>query len=100
MNSFTETVWDVITENPELIEELTTMMGKDHQPFLSTEPSFQANAHRLKQHVLDKNTWLPTFPIDQLGRALAEEAFEAVDWNQRAELVKERVEHAPTERTH
>ena len=104
VNSFIETVWDAITDNPELIEELTTMMGKDHKPFLSTEQSFQANAHMLKQHMLDKLTrwvaWLPTFPIDQLGRALAEEAFEAVDWNHRAELVKERVEHATTERTH
>ena len=48
VNGFTETVWDVITDNPELLEELTTMMGKDHKPFLSTEQSFQANAH-LKQ---------------------------------------------------
>jgi len=48
----------VITDSPELLEELSAMMGKQYQPFLSEAQAFRVNTHRLKTCVLDQlNEW-------------------------------------------
>ena len=95
MNPFTETVWDVITDNPILFEELNAIMRQEYKPFLNYEQAFAANTHLLKQQMFEKFAkwlaWLPTLPIDQLGSALAEEAFELVEWGHIATLVKEHI---------
>jgi len=90
---FTQAVWGVISGSVELLEELTTIMRQEHKPFLTNEQAFEANTHILKQHMLEKFTkwlqWLPTLPIDQIGCALAEEAFEFVEWEQIAKQLQE-----------
>lgn len=84
MDIFTQAVWEVITGSTELLEELMAIMRKEHKPFLNSEQAFEANTHLIKQYIGDKFTkwleWLPTLPIDQIGCALAEEAFEFIEW--------------------
>lgn len=92
MNCFTEAVWDVLIDNNELLAELTAIMEKEHKPFLNSEQAFEANTNLIKQHIEDRFTkwlqWLPTLPIDQIGCALAEEAFAFVEWDKIAKLVQ------------
>ena len=95
MNPFTETVWDVITDYPQLLEELAAIMRKDHKPFLSGEQAFKANFHELHSHMeaeLHKwFEWLPDTPINRIGGELALAGFDTVDWSHIAVLVQEHV---------
>jgi len=37
MNTITEIVWDIITETPALLSELTRIVCQEYEPFLSKE---------------------------------------------------------------
>ena len=52
MNGFTETVWDTISDDAQLLAELTAIMRKEYKPFLSKEQTVVANTHQL-EHI----TW-------------------------------------------
>ncbi len=97
MNPFTELVWDVITDCPEFLEQLTAIMKQDHKPFAfsSSEQAFQANAKMLEGYVreeLDKwYEWLPDTPINRIGGGLAVEMLDSVDWDHLARLVQENI---------
>jgi hypothetical protein len=95
VNPFTETAWEKISGSVELLEEVTAIMRHEYKPFLNHEQAFAANTNLLKQHMREKSTrwleWLPTLSIDQVGGALAEEAFERVEWRHIAGLVQEQV---------
>ncbi len=73
MNTFTEAVWEVISDTPELLAELTAIMGKQYQPFLGEAQAYRVNTHRLKASVLDKLNqwfeWLPDTPVNLVGGA-------------------------------
>ena len=75
----------MITDSPELLEELSAMMGKQYQPFLSEAQAFRVNTHRLKTCVLDQLNewfeWLPETTMNQLGGELAMAALQEVDWS-------------------
>lgn len=66
MNSITATVWDVISDHEHLLAELTAIMRKEYQPFLSLAQTVQVNTHQLEQHMLEQLTiwyaWLPDIP--------------------------------------
>lgn len=63
MNPFTELIWEVITDSPDFLKQLTAIMQREYKPFLSGEKAFQANAHELERCIreeLDKWVeWLP-----------------------------------------
>lgn len=61
MNPFTKLVWDVITDYPEFLEQLTAIMKREYKPFLADEQAFQANAKMLECYIregLDKQNTL------------------------------------------
>lgn len=95
MNPFTELVWDVITDCPEFLEQLTTIMKREYKPFLSGEKAFQANAKILESHIreeLDKWVeWLPDTPVNRIGGGLAIEMLDSVDWDHVARRVAEKI---------
>lgn len=84
MNDFTQAVWDVFGDQDALREELLALMKREHKPFFNLQQSFEVNVSAIKQVVQERFErwieWLPTTPTDCLGAALAEEAFEQVDW--------------------
>ena len=85
MNTYTEAIWEVISDTPELLAELTTIMGKQYQPFLGEAQAYRVNTHKLQAYVLEKLNewfeWLPDTPVNLIGGALALEALQAVDWS-------------------
>ena len=97
MNPFTALVWEMITDCPEFLEQLTTIMKQDHKPFsfTSDEKAFQANAKILEGYVreeLDKwYGWLPDTPINRIGGGLAVEMLDSIDWDHLARLVQEHI---------
>jgi hypothetical protein len=78
-------VWDVITDNPELLEELSAIMWKDRNPFLSGEQAFKANYHELQAHMQAEINkwfeWLLDTPINHIGGELTLAGFDTVDWS-------------------
>ena len=92
MNPFTALVWEVVTDCPEFLEQLTAIMKREYKPFLAGEKVFQANAKMLEQHIreeLDKwYDWLPDTPINRIGGGLAVEMLDSVDWDHLARLVQ------------
>ncbi len=93
MNPFTALIWEVITDCPEFLAALATIMQREYKPFLSGEQAFQANAKALECHIreeLDKwYDWLPDTPINRIGGGLAVEIVDSVDWGQVARLAQE-----------
>lgn len=93
MDVFTEAVWSVISGSVELLEELYAIMRQEHKPFLTKEQAFEANTNIMKQQMYEKFTrcleWHPTLPVDQVGCALAEEAFEFIEWEYIAKRLQE-----------
>jgi hypothetical protein len=89
MNSITATVWDEITDDENLLAELTAIMRKEYKPFLSPAQTLQANTHQLEQHMREQLTtwyeWLPDTPINHIGGELAMEVLDAVEWSLIAE---------------
>lgn len=94
MNRFTAIVWDVITDDESLLAELTAIMRKEYQPFLSQAQTVQANTHQLEHHILEEVTkwceWLPETPINHMGGELAMQVLQEVEWSQIAKLLVER----------
>ena len=97
MNPFTRLVWGVITDCPAFLTDLSAIMQREYQPFLTGEKAFRANARMLEQHMreeLDKwYDWLPDTPINQMGGGLALEMLDCVDWDHLARLVVEQGRH-------
>ncbi len=95
MNPFTEAVWDVMTDHPKLLEELSAIMQKKYEPFLPGDKAFSVNARELEQHMIAELTkwfeWLPETPICYLGGELAMAAMETVEWSLIAEFVLQRL---------
>ncbi|MGH2493792.1 MAG: hypothetical protein ACRDIV_03725 [Ktedonobacteraceae bacterium] len=95
MNPFTALVWEIITDCPEFLEQLTAIMKREYKPFLAGEQAFQANAKMLEGHIreeLDKwYDWLPDTPINRIGGGLAIEMVDCVDWEHVAQLVQEHI---------
>jgi len=85
MNTYTEAVWEIVSDTPELLAELTAIMGKQYQPFLGDAQAYRVNTHRLKAYFLEKLNqwfeWLHDTAINHMGGALALEALQAVDWS-------------------
>ncbi len=99
MNEITKIIWDIITENDELLAELTRIMQQSYEPFLtSAEKAFTVNTSKLESHMREELTkwyeWLPERPIDMIGGELAMEAFRSVDFRHIASLVLERLQLA------
>jgi len=95
MNPFSETVWEVIQDSPEFLEQLQTIMRRDHRPFLEGEKAFQYSAKMLEGYIreeLDKwYDWLPDSPVNKIAGGLAFEMLDCVDWDQVARLVQENI---------
>ena len=91
MNTITEIVWDIITDNEALLSELTRIMCQEYEPFLSKDKAATVNTFKLENYLREELTewyeWLPDTPINQIGGELAMEAFADVDWRHRAALV-------------
>jgi hypothetical protein len=93
MNPFTEAIWEVITDHPDYLKELTAILKREYKPFLSKEQAFRANAHALEAHIREEidqwYAWLPDTPIHRIGGGLAVEMLDCVDWEQLAGLLQE-----------
>lgn len=93
MNPFTQLVWDVVTDCPEFLEQLASLMRREYTPFLTGEKAFQANARMLEQHLRQEldtwYDWLPETPINRIGGGLALEMLDCVDFDHLARLVQE-----------
>ena len=84
MSTITDTIWDIITDNDELHAELTRIMRKEYEPFLTHNKATYVNTYKLEQHIHEELTkwyeWLPDTATSQIGGELAMEAFRLVDW--------------------
>ena len=91
MNTITEIVWDSISDNEALLAELTRIMRKEYQPFLSKDKATTVNTYQVEHSLREELTkwyeWLPDTPINQIGGELAIEAFRDVDWRHIAALI-------------
>ncbi|MGH2495968.1 MAG: hypothetical protein ACRDIV_14845 [Ktedonobacteraceae bacterium] len=91
MNPFTQTLWNVITDCPDFLAQLSTIMKREYKPFSfgTSEKAFQANVKMLEGYVreeLDKwYEWLPDTPINRIGGSLVVEMLDCVDWDQVAQ---------------
>jgi len=74
MNKITEIVWDIITETPALLSELTRIMCQEYEPFLSKDKAATVNTFKLENYLREELTkwyeWLPDTPINQIGGEL------------------------------
>ena len=97
-NKITEIVWDIITDNEELLAELTRIMCQEYKQFLSRDMATTVNTYQLEHYLLEELTtwyeWLPNTPISQIGGELAMEAFATVNFRHRASLVLSRLQLA------
>jgi len=99
MNTFTQVVFDMLSEaiedDEQLRADLKAILLKEYTPFLSDVQSLRVNIHQLKTYVQDKMQqwidWLPDTTINQLGAALAQEALSQVYWSTLAGLLHEQV---------
>ena len=98
VNKITEIVWDIITDNDELLSELTGIMCQEYKPFLSKDMATTVNTYQLEHYLCEELTtwyeWLPDSPINQIGGELAMEAFATVNFRHRASLVLSRLQRA------
>ena len=98
MNTITDTIWDIITENDELHAELTRIMRREYEPFLTHKKATYVNTYKLEQHIREELTkwyeWLPDTAISQIGGELAMEAFRLVDWKHIAGLILDELQAA------
>ena len=97
-STITEIIWDIITDNDELLEELTRIMRQEYEPFLPKEKATTVNTYKLEHYLREELTkwyeWLPDTPINQIGGELAMEALRNVDWRHIASLVLDRLQLA------
>jgi hypothetical protein len=98
MNKITEIVWDSVSDDEELLAELTRIMRQEYVPFLPKERATTVNTYTLEHFMREELSkwyeWLPDSPINQIGGELAMEAFRCVDWRHRASLVLDRLQLA------
>ena len=96
--SITDTVWEIITDNDELHAELTKIMRKEYEPFLTHDKATYVNTYKLEQYVRDElikwYEWLPDSAISQIGGELAMEAFRLVDWKHIAGYILDELQAA------
>jgi hypothetical protein len=91
MNTITEIVWDIFSDNEDLLAELTKIMRQEYEPFLPKERAITVNTFKIEHYLREELTtwyeWLPDSPINQIGGELAMEAFRDVDFRHIASLV-------------
>src|SRR5260370_42616507 len=84
INTITEIVWDIITDNEALLSELTRIMCQEYEPFLSKDKAATVNTYKLENYLREELTtwyeWLPATPINQTVGEAAIEASSAVAW--------------------
>ena len=56
MNKITEIVWDIITETPALLSELTRIMCQEYEPFLSKDKAAAVNTYQLENYLREELT--------------------------------------------
>ncbi|HZS79174.1 MAG TPA: hypothetical protein VFA41_21360 [Ktedonobacteraceae bacterium] len=98
MNPYTQRLWELLLEQPLLLEQLTAIMRRSYEPFLSQERAFRVNACAIEQHLRDEfdlwYEWLPETPINALAGQCALALLDVVDWNTLARLVIQYEENA------
>ena len=98
MNKITEIVWDSISDNEDLLAELTKIMRQEYLPFLPKDMATTVNTYQVEHFMREELTkwyeWLPDTPINQIGGELAIEAFRCVDFRHIASLVLDRLQLA------
>jgi hypothetical protein len=91
VNTITEIIWDIVSDDEELLAELTRIMCQEYEPCLSKDKAATVNTYKFENYLREELTkwyeWLPDTPINQIGGELAMEAFADVDWRHRAALV-------------
>src|SRR5260221_11744617 len=88
MNKITEIVWDIVSDNEELLAELTRIMRKEYEQFLSKDKAATVNTYKFENYLREELTkwyeWLLDKPINKIGGELAMEAFAHRNWRQRS----------------
>ena len=71
MSTITATIFAIITDNDQLHSELTRIMRKEYEPFLTRDRATSINTYKLEQYVHEEllkwYEWLPDTAISQIG---------------------------------